>query len=118
MARIKYVLSERSHGFAAVAAQPAELAALRQQLLLSTGDAVSPTDDRPAPIDADVLAGRELPEPLAVRAFRAKLLRETGRDDRAVGRRRVLPHRGEGERRRQEGTERVLGKWKKAAEEA
>lgn len=95
MARIKYVLSERSNGYAAVEAEAVSLRALREQIE-STPDDVFAGDD--FGFEADIKAGRQLAEPKQVRELRAKLRQGTGRHGRVNHERRArLPRRGDEE---------------------
>jgi hypothetical protein len=104
MARIKYVLSERSQGYAAIEAEVLSDLELRERLKLEEDEATlagaggsAAVDGHPG-LEADVLAGRQLPEPKQVREFREKLRLETGRHGRIGNERRArLPKRGDGE---------------------
>lgn len=95
MARIKYVLAERSNAYAAVEAEAVSLQNLRDQLG-STPEGDEGADDYG--FQADIIAGRQLPEPKQVRELREKLRQDTGRHGRIGNERRArLPKRGDKE---------------------
>lgn len=104
MARIKYVLNERNLAYKAVQqaevdrqAQEDHLAALYDELALAeTGEsAVDPSTQ--TGFEADIIAGRELPEPIQVRKFREEMRVASGRRGRTAERKARLPKRGDTE---------------------
>lgn len=104
MARIKYVLNERNLAYKAVQqaevdrqAQEDHLAALSDELALAeTGEsAVDPSTQ--TGFEADIIAGRELPEPIQVRKFREEMRVASGRRGRTAERKARLPKRGDTE---------------------